>query len=208
VSDVKQIVAFVKTTVMGGFFLILPIAVIAILLGQVVAALAGVAQSLAQWSPVKSVWGVEVALLVAVALALLLCFLAGLVVRTALGGRAVARLERVVLERIPGYALVKNLTHRFVPGTQENVAFARLDTSGARSLVFVVEQLDDGGVVVFLPMAPTPTVGTVHVVRPEDLQHLDVSMTDAVGCLTQWGIGVRDLLRNGAGESAARESAR
>lgn len=204
----KQSVAFVKTTALGGFFLILPIAVIAILLGQVVAALAGVAQSLTQWSPVESVWGVEVALLVALALVLLLCFLAGLVVRTAFGGRAVARLERVVLERIPGYAIVKNLTQRFAPGTEGNVAFARLQANGARALVFVVEELEDGGVVVFLPMAPTPTVGTVHVVRPEDLQHLEVSMADAVTCLTQWGIGVRDLLRNGARASAARKSAR
>lgn len=194
----KQSVAFIKTTLMGGFFIVFPIVLIAILLGQVVAALAGVAQPLAERLPLESVGGVEVALLVAVALALLLCFVAGLVVRTALGGRVVARLERVVLDRIPGYTLVKNLTRRFAPDAQGSVAFAKLHAGATRSLVFVVEELDDGGVVVFLPLAPTPTVGTVHVVCPADLQRLDISMPAAVTCLTQWGIGARELLRGGA----------
>jgi uncharacterized membrane protein len=201
----KQSVAFLKTTLMGGFFVVFPIVVVGILLGQVVVALGDVAELLAQSLSVESVGGVEAALLIAVGLTLLLCFAAGLAVRTAIGARTNAWLERVVLERIPGYTMVKNLARRFEPGEGNGVALARLQSGAARVLVFVVEALDDGRVVVFLPLAPTPTVGTVYVVSPEDLEILDVSMTGAVNCLMQWGVGAGDLLRGGA---PSREAAR
>jgi len=201
----KQSVAFLKTTLMGGFFVVFPIVVVGILLGQVVVALGDVAELLAQSLSLGSVGGVEAALLIAVGLALLLCFAAGLAVRTAIGARTNAWLERVVLERIPGYTMVKNLTRRFEPGEGNSVALARLQSGAARVLVFVVESLDDGRVVVFLPLAPTPTVGTVYIVSPEDLEILDISMAGAVSCLTQWGVGAGDLLR---GSTPSPETAR
>ena len=185
---------FVKTTVAGGFFVILPIAVVALLLGQVLSALDGLMGPLAESLPVEKVGGVEVAFLLSLLAVAGLCFAAGLVLRTGLGAKSNAWFERVVLERVPGYTMVRNLTGRFTGAGESSVALARLQAGDALALVFVVEHTDDGHVVVFQPLAPTPTVGMLHVVPRQDVRVLEVSMATGVNCVMQWGVGTAEML--------------
>jgi len=200
---VRGFFGFVKTTVAGGFFVILPIAVVALLLGQVLAALDGLMAPLAESLPVEKVGGVEVAFLLSLLAVAGLCFAAGLVLRTGLGAKSNAWFERVVLERVPGYTMVRNLTGRFTGAGESSVALARLQAGDALALVFVVEHTDDGHVVVFQPLAPTPTVGMLHVVPQQDVRILEVSMATGVNCVMQWGVGTAEML---AGSSPSEPS--
>ena len=98
-----------------------------------------------------------------------------------------------MLGRIPGYSLLRNLPRRFAPGQQHNVALVKTG-SGARLLGFVAEELDGGRVVVFVPIAPTPSVGLLYVAEPDDVERLDVSFTTAVNSFMQWGVGAKEFL--------------
>ena len=60
-------------------------------------------------------------------------------------------------------------------------------------LAFIVEEHDNGDFTVFVPSAPTPTIGSVHCMRPEKVRKLDVPMSAAVNSLMQWGIGSKEL---------------
>jgi uncharacterized membrane protein len=190
----KGFFEFFKTTAAGGFFVILPIVVVVLLLGQALAMLDGLMTPLAESLPVERVGGVEVVLLLSLLAVAALCFAAGLVLRTGIGARSNAWLERVILERVPGYTMVRNLTGRFAGAGESSVALARLQAGGSLALVFVVEHTEDGHVVVFQPLAPTPTVGSLHVVPEQDVRVLEVSMAAGVNCVMQWGVGAAEML--------------
>ena len=59
---------------------------------------------------------------------------------------------------------------------------------------FVVEDAPDDQVVVFVPLTPTPGVGTLQIVARARITLLDASFGDAIGCLFNWGVGTSELL--------------
>ena len=68
-------------------------------------------------------------------------------------------------------------------------------TPGNRMFCFIVEEVSDqDSVVIFVPLAPTPGVGHVHIASRDRLETIDASFGDAVGCLFNWGAGAADLV--------------
>jgi uncharacterized membrane protein len=192
----KELANFFKTTVLGGFFVVLPIVVLLILIDQMVAMLDGLIEPIAELFSVETVGGVEIALVLSVLAILLLCFIAGLVVRTGLGSSIVHRIEGSVLNRIPGYELLKNLTQRFsTTEATRAVVLARIHAEDAWCFAFVADELEDGRVVVFVPMAPTPTMGAIYVLPRENVREIAAGTGETMNCLMQWGIGAKDLVR-------------
>ena len=60
--------------------------------------------------------------------------------------------------------------------------------SDSRLLGLVVEALPDGRVAVFIPLAPTVTVGQVYILPREKVRELETSLGSVVNCVTQWGV--------------------
>ena len=66
---------------------------------------------------------------------------------------------------------------------------------GNRMFCFIVEEVPDhNSAVIFVPLAPTPGVGHVHIADQACLEPIDASFGDAVGCLFNWGAGAADLV--------------
>jgi hypothetical protein len=66
----------------------------------------------------------------AVCVLLLVCFIAGLVIRTRAGVRLNAQLERLILRRAPGFTFVKNIARGLAgleSGSDLSVALARIE---------------------------------------------------------------------------------
>jgi hypothetical protein len=74
--------------------------------------------------------------------------------------------------------------------------------AGERELVYVIEDHGNGRATVLLPWAPAAFSGPVKVVSQERIEMLDASLGDVSRALSQWGLGVRDLLWKGAAVSA------
>src|SRR5512140_3468014 len=111
----KRVAEFLRTTLIGGLLVVLPIYVSVLLTAKAVAGLLAVVAPITSQIPA----GVRLRGLAAVAIIVVACFIAGLVVRTALGLRVKNALERSLLERIPGYSLVRGLAGR-ITGTSED----------------------------------------------------------------------------------------
>jgi uncharacterized membrane protein len=60
---------------------------------------------------------------------------------------------------------------------------------------FVVEEHEGGDRTVFVPLAPTPSVGRVYIVQEAQIRRLQGSMGPALGAVMQWGVGLQDVLR-------------
>jgi uncharacterized membrane protein len=149
--------------------------------------------------------GVEYRRIVAFLLLVAVCFVAGLAVRTGPGLRAKNALERTLLERIPGYTLLRDLTAR-VTGRAEDDTFAPALVEIEEALVpaFIVEELEDGRFTVFVPSVPTPAAGALYVLPPERVHRVAVPLTTAVAVISKWGAGTGQLVRAMEGASAPR----
>jgi hypothetical protein len=94
------------------------------------------------------------------------CFLTGLLIRTAVGIWIIRLMERLLLERVPGYTLFHSVTRRFA-GAGEDPMFAPAMAVFDNAIVpaFVVEKHADGRFTVFVPASPTLAAGAIRILN-------------------------------------------
>jgi uncharacterized membrane protein len=197
----KKFIDFVKTTVLAGFFVLLPVVVVLGLIGWVGATVIGVLKPVMAIFAIKSVGGMVSAALGALLLLLVVCFLTGFFVRMHIGMVTKEWLEGILLDRLPGYTMFKNLTRRLAGEQGLEFAPALVDLYGteAWAVGFIVEELEGGQFTVFVPVSPMPTVGQVYLVPESRVKKLEAKFVDVVNSLTQWGVGSDKILRHLAG---------
>jgi uncharacterized membrane protein len=188
----KSLAELTKSTLIGGLLVVLPIYLSILLLVKTIAGI------FALLSPVTEVIpaGAQFRQVIAIVIALAVCLVAGLVVRTGLGLRAKNAFERSVLERIPGYALMRGLAER-MSGDGGDGAFqpALVELEDALSPGFIIEELEDGRYTVLVPSVPTPAAGALFILPRERVHPLDVPFTQAVKVISKWGEGAGALAR-------------
>jgi len=192
----KQILDFIKTTLVGGLLFLIPLVIIIVLLGKAHGVTRNIVEPLAQALPMEEIAGIGAAKLLAALILLLIAFIAGLLARTNPGKRLAAQVESVILRKVPGYTLLKNMTDEsLAPQSGEKVKVALANLDDAWMLAFIMEEGADGQLTVFVPSAPTPTAGSLYFLQENQVRRLDISMRDAIKCIMQLGIGANQLLR-------------
>jgi uncharacterized membrane protein len=187
----KTVSEFLKTSVIGGLVVLLPVWLVAIALKK----MAGAAESVAGPVAEKLAGNTHWVPLIMVMLVVATCFLTGVLVRTAAGRWVIQALERSLLVHVPGYTLFRSVTRRFAR-EGEDVGFAPALAVFDNALVpaFVVEKHEDGRYTIFVPSAPTPASGAIHILPGSRVHLLDVSLAKMVRCISSWGAGSRELL--------------
>jgi uncharacterized membrane protein len=189
----KAIVEFIKATVVGGLLIVVPLYFALLLLAKAIAGIiallapvtAALPESLHAFRSVAAI-----VLLVAV------CFVFGLAARTRPGKRLFTAFEVMVLERIPGYSFLRDVTRR-LSGQSTTAAFqpVMVEIEDALTPAFIVEELDDARYVVLVPSVPTPMAGAIYVLPRERVHFIDATVTETVGVITRWGSGTGNLLK-------------
>lgn len=187
----RRLAAFVQTTLLGGVLVVMPLVLTTLLLAKAVGAVGALLRPVASHLPA----GLPLPEIMAFLIVVAACFLAGVVVRTRPGRRLKEELDRRLLERIPGYTLIRGLAGR-ITGQEEGSTFAAalVEIEDALVPAFVVEEHPDGRYTVFVPSVPTPAAGTVYILDPHRVHVVDVPFTKAVSVISRWGAGSRDLL--------------
>jgi uncharacterized membrane protein len=182
---------FVTSTVVGGLFIVVPVYLSVLLLLNAMKSVETLVDPLAallpEWIPAKELFSLVLVLAV--------CFLVGMAVRTPTGHATRERIEKVFFERLPGYSLLRSLTQRLAGDSDENAwKPALVEIEDALVPAFVIEELDDGRLTIFVPSVPTPLAGAVYVLSPERVHMLDVPFTQAIKAISQWGSGSKELV--------------
>jgi uncharacterized membrane protein len=185
----RNLLEFLKTTILGGFLVLLPVVVVLVLIGIAINGVISIIAPVAAKLPVTTVGGYAAATLLAILLILGFCFLAGMLVQLRLGQLVQIWLESRLLQRLPGYTMIKNLTRQVAgrEGTEFSPALVDLYGSEVRVIGLIIEELDDGRLTVFVPISPTSTLGQVYIVPAEKVEKLNARFLDVVNALTQWG---------------------
>jgi len=180
-----------RTNLGYGLVVIVPLAVVLLLLAKVVELL----QKAAAAMELESALGASVAIVLAIVLVLLACVAVGAIVRTRLGTLSFKKVEQVLLQHLPGYELLGNILKGFAKD-QSAYPAVMLQLHGPGSAVFglVMEEQDNGVLVVFVPSAPALTVGSVHVVERDRVTFLETNPVEMVNCISQWGVGADKAL--------------
>ncbi|MDH5255442.1 MAG: hypothetical protein OEW72_05945 [Gammaproteobacteria bacterium] len=123
------------------------------------------------------------------------CFLAGLVVRTGPGGRGIQQLQRRVLEKIPGYKLLRGFLGR-LSGDESAEGFipALVELEDALVPALIVEELPDGQCMVLVPSVPTPVAGALYILPADRVHRIKVPLTQMFKVYSKWGEGAGELV--------------
>lgn len=187
----KMIADFARTTLIGGILVLLPV-YLAVLL--ILKALSGV---MALVAPVTAQVpaGAQFREVIAILIILAACFLAGILVRTGPGGRGIQQLQRRVLEKIPGYKLLRGILGRLSGDeTAEGFLPALVELEDALVPALIVEELPDGQCVVLVPSVPTPVAGALYILTADRVHRIDVPLTQLFKVYSKWGEGAGELV--------------
>jgi len=194
----KQLLEFLKTTAMGGLFVLLPILLLYLLISEALDLIVAVATPIADLFPKGTFEKVEFPVIVGLILILGVSFLIGLGLRSVKGRRLGQWIERTVLGRLPAYHALKSLTTGFAEAGKEGAFRAAVLTSsdGDRELVYVIEDHDDGHATVLVPWAPAAFAGSVKIVDRKRVELLDANLGDVSKVLSHWGVGALELVKD------------
>ena len=187
----KQTMRAVWKALIRGLLLVVPVYLAILLLLKGMKSVAKLVQPftalLPDWVPAEE--------LLSLLLVLAICALIGGAVVTRIGRGARDWIERTVFERIPGYGVIRSLTHQMAGKSQESTWRAALiEIEDALVPGFIIEEFEDGRYTVFVPSIPTPFAGAVYVLDRQRVHPVDVPFTDAIRVVSRWGSGAKDLV--------------
>jgi len=182
---------FFTGALINGLLVIVPLYLALLLLLKAMQSLVGLVRPIAallpDWMPAED--------LLALLLVLALCFLVGVAVRMPIGRAVRERIEKSLFQRIPGYAVFRGLAQQ-LSGESSDSAWkpALVEIEDALVPGFIIEELDDGQLTVFVPSIPTPLAGAVYILRRERVHPLDIPFTSAIQVVCKWGSGSKALV--------------
>ncbi len=148
--------------------------------------LAPVAHLLPDWVRLES--------LVALVVTLFFCMIIGFIAESSWGGPAVMWFDERVMGLIPGYRTLRAIAQSFF-GNADSSGWlpALIRTDETWQAGFIVESHADGRFTVFVPGAPTPTAGDIHIIGPERVRRISSHPGRIFRSLTLFGAGVERL---------------
>ena len=188
----RPLAEFTRTTLIGGVLIILPIYVSILLLLKAIGGLTALIAPIASGIPAATGFRE----IIAVVLLAVVCFVAGVIVRTGPGLRAKDAFEAAILSKLPGYSLLRGLAGR-VAGQADEPAFAPalVEIEDALVPALIIEELEDGLFTVLVPSVPTPMAGALYILARERVHPVDVSFTTALKVFTKWGTGAGEFVK-------------
>jgi uncharacterized membrane protein len=184
-----------RDLLVDGLLLALPLGAAAFLLLKVIGLLIKLLAPAAHLLPEGHWLGVAAVELMAVVVLFLALLLLGIFARSALGRRTAATIERIVLGKIPGYLIIKNIAQDLAKVDDQSAmrpAIVTLDDNTV--LGFIVEDSADAAMLtVFIPGAPGVASGTVMLLPRTRVELLNVPFQSAMRAMKQRGLGLQAL---------------
>ena len=184
---------FLKTTVIGGTSFLLPAALVvfifsyALRLAKRVAAPISTSLHLDQLGDLA---GIGAATVLGILVLVLISFAAGIAARTAIGGRISRWSETSLLGRLPHYQLIKSMAEGLAHiESASGLKPALVSIEDGWQIGYLLEQLENDWVAVFLPQAPTPMSGNVMYFPANRVRPLGITMVQAMSIVKAIGVG-------------------
>jgi uncharacterized membrane protein len=191
---------FLKTTLLGGLFVLLPLMLLWIGLQEIGGLLAAMAAPIVDLFivdlfPAGTFDNLTSPGVIALILIVGASFILGLMARSG-WLRSVGRsVENSVLNKVPMYRMLKVISSALIDTDTSEVCPALIrDGSGGGEPCYVMEKHKDGRATVLVPWSPASFAGSIKVVQQSNLEFLNCSVDEYSRSLSQMGIGVEECM--------------
>ena len=179
-----------KTTIVGGLLFLLPLVLVVLLLSHALRFAGKAVGPISEFLTLDKVFGPAAEESLAVLILVFISLAAGLIARTRFGRDIMRWTENSFLGGLPQYRLVKSVAEGFAQiENAENLKPVLVNIEEGWQIGYLLESLQTGWVVVFVPQAPTPMSGNVMYLREERVRPLAISMVETMSLVKHMGIG-------------------
>lgn len=190
----KIILDFMKTCLLGGFIVILPLLLSWLLIDELIGGLTIIATPIAALIPGVIVNFDKNPTLLAIILLIISSLLCGLILQSDFIRNIFKKLEQATIAKFAIYKSVKSLSRGILGGTDEQAYATGLfcQADGTYQLVYLIE-IKGELTTILIPQAPTGFSGFVKIVPSNMIKPLSCSIGDVSGMLANWGDGAHNL---------------
>jgi uncharacterized membrane protein len=191
---------FIKTALLGGLFILLPLMLLWLGLMEIGGLLAALATPIADLFvvglfPEGAFDNLATPGVVALVVIVGMSFILGLLAKSAWISAMGRRIEGSVLNKVPMYRMLKIISSALIDTDTSDVCSALVrDGSGGGEPCYVIEKHQDGRATVMLPWSPASFAGSIRVVQQSDLEFLNCSIDEFSRSLSLMGVGVEDCI--------------
>ncbi|AOC94364.1 hypothetical protein BB050_01230 [Flavobacterium anhuiense] len=193
----KSIFKIIKATFLGGILFLAPLVVLLVILEKGYGIIQKITLPLAEHLPRIHVLGIALQELAGIIIIILICFVAGLLAKTAKAKNLIQKLEDGILSFVPGYSFMKNMNENIMGlESKDDLKVILVPTDAGLQFAFLIEEINENKFAVFIPDAPNPWSGSVVFVEKKDITDVDISQKQALACIRKLGFGSKVLLKN------------
>lgn len=194
----KRLRSFVSITLIGGFMVILPIAIFILLLDWLLGLVSQLIRPLSEWLVEQTAFTNLVADIFGVALLLVACFLIGLFIKTSVGEWIHDQIDEWLSKLAPGYKTIREVVSQLLGGEGNTSllkgevcrAYIMGRAAGVSVTAIITAKHVNGDLTVYAPTAPIPTSGFVYHLSSECVDLLPhVSVEEAMRTVISCGSG-------------------
>ncbi|MBS1518858.1 MAG: hypothetical protein JSS91_12280 [Bacteroidetes bacterium] len=198
----KTVFSFIKTTVYGGILFLIPLTIIIVVLDNIYKKIFKIVSPIAVAVGVEKLGGKIAVILIVVFLLILICFIAGLILKLGFGKKLHNKIEDIALKFIPGYEKLKSETIKKVDenitGKVKNVYddwnAVIMKFNSEWKIVFIVEESEKGLVTVFEPGSPDFLKGSTKILSDSEIEIIPIDKEKAIRYLKKYGSGTSDFI--------------
>ena len=180
---------FIKTTIVGGVLFLVPLVVLVMVVSKAFDLMLMVANPVAEILPIDTIAGVALVNILAGLIVVLLCFLAGLLARTGPAERLIERIDKLLIQAIPGYSMVRGVAANLSPEQYTSLHSVIVRLEDRQRLGLEIERDAAGRVAVYLPGAPNFWSGTIEFFDASRVEGTDLNLTELLDISEGFGAG-------------------
>ncbi|MFH6933771.1 DUF502 domain-containing protein [Flavobacterium sp. YO12] len=193
----KSILKIIKATFLGGILFLVPLVVLLIVLEKGYGIIQKTTLPLVNNLPRVNVLGIAIQELIGILIIILICFIAGVLAKTANAKKLIQKLEDGILSFVPGYSFMKSMNENILGfESNEDLKVILVPTDAGLQFAFLIEQINENQFTVFIPDAPNPWSGSVVFVEKKDITDIQITQKQALACIRKLGYGSKELLKN------------
>ena len=186
---------FLKTALLGGLFILLPLMLLWLGLKEIAGLLVEMATPIADSIPGQHFENLNAPGIVAILLIVAVSLLLGILAKSAIIANIGHKFETSILFRVPMYRMLKIISSALVDAERSDVVPAvYFSDDGAGDPCYVMEEHASGLATVLLPWSPASFAGSIKLVPKAKLQYLNCTLDDFSRSISFMGVGVEDCV--------------
>lgn len=193
----KRTIENLRDTFIAGLIFLLPLLVLLVLLTKAFHFLTGFTGKIAALFGLKSFMGISGGTIVGTVSIIILCIICGYLVRISFFNAISKWLDKKLAATIPGYLVYREmamakLTEKEEALPYESAVWITLDD--IQQPGFLIEKMQDGKLVIFIPTAGNVKEGAVFTIPPDKVQQRpDADMKQLKLAISNIGIGLSKI---------------